>query len=153
MASSKQIPTADSPELGAIELLGVTLSDGVRWEQDGDYIFRSTEFDVIAAGSTFEEGLGLFGTSLIEFAIYLADIEDPAENEVEMLRAIQPRMTKIAARANALLDEAHAAEDTSAKPAPRKRAGTATRSRRSNDHDRRWQPTAKRRNSSRLSLA
>lgn len=155
MAGSKPTPTADAPELGAIELFGITLSEGERWEQDGDHIFRSTEVDVIVAAPSFEEGLARFGASLIQFAVYLAEIEDPAENEIEMLRLLQPRVAQIAARANAILDELQGQSPESA-TAPESRglqAGTATRRRSRGDHGRRWQPTAKRRSSSRLSLA
>lgn len=93
MASSTSVPTEDAPEVGAIKLFGIKLSDGERWEQDGDYVFRSTEFDVIAAAPSFEEGLRRFGSELLRFAAYLVELDDPADNEIEMLRALQPYLT------------------------------------------------------------
>jgi hypothetical protein len=132
-------PTEEAPELGVITLFGVTLSDGERWVEDGANIFRSTEFDVIAYGATFEEGLHRFGTALIDFMVYLADLADPAENERAMLRLLQRRVAQVAERGKAKVDEQACGE-----PA---RLATATRSRMRGDHASQWQTTAKRRDS------
>lgn len=147
-STQKNEPTEEAPETGAIALFDITLSEGERWVQDGDYVFRSTEFDVTAAGSSFEEGLHRFGTSLINFMLYLSSLEDPAENEVEMLRLLQPRVAKIAACGKTLADEL---QET--KPATPPRKATATRPRSRGDHASEWRTTSKRRNSRKPSLA
>jgi hypothetical protein len=148
MAHSARIPTEDAPEIGEIALFGIKLSDGERWEQDGDFVFRSTEFDVVTAGATFEEGLRRFGSELLRFAAYLVELDDLAENETEMLRAIQPRVLAILERAKAEADEG--CDDESART---RRPRTSTRERRRDDHASRWRPTSNRRTSTRLSPA
>jgi hypothetical protein len=148
MATPKPTPTEDAPELGAIKLFGIVLSEGERWVQDDDHVFRSTEFDVIAAAPTFKDGLHRFGSRLLEFMGYLAALEDPAENESEMLRLLQPRIVQIVERAKEQADEI--GEEA---PQRTRRTATATRSRQRGDHGSQWQPTSKRRTSSKLSPA
>lgn len=93
-------PTEAEPETGAVTFhIGVeevVLSEGVRWiEPDGCHVFRSLEFDVVAGARTFEEALSKFIDGIFEFAVYLGELEDPAENEEEMLHQLAPRLFRM----------------------------------------------------------
>jgi hypothetical protein len=74
----------------------IALSEGVRWvEPDGAHVIRSLEFDVIAGAPTFEEALSRFIDNLYDFAAYLGELEDPAENEEEMFHRLAPRLVQV----------------------------------------------------------
>jgi hypothetical protein len=93
-------PTEANPETGRARLRvgdqDIVLSDGMRWvEPDGEHVIRSLEFDVIAGGRTFEEALSKFIDSLFDFAAYLGELEDPAENEEEMFHRLAPRLVRL----------------------------------------------------------
>lgn len=92
--------TEAEPEIGCASLsVGnrtIVLSEGERWlEPNGDYVIRSLEFDVIAGGSTFAEALTKFIDGLFDFALYLGQLDDPAENEEEMFHRLAPRLLDV----------------------------------------------------------
>jgi hypothetical protein len=73
------------------------LSAGFWWrDEHGDYVIRSSEFDVIAGGGSFQEALHKFVRGVIDFAAYLGELEDLAENEEEMFHRLAPRIAKVA---------------------------------------------------------
>lgn len=147
----RQHPTEEAPELGALELAGVMLTKGEHWVEDGDFVFRSTEFDVIAGAPTFDAALREFGANVVSFVEYLAKLDDPADNEVEMVRLAVPRLAEIVSQLKAANE---ADEDEAECEAPSRRSlRTATRERRASHHASRWLTTPRRRNSSRLSRA
>jgi hypothetical protein len=92
--------TEAEPEAGCASLSidgrRIMLSEGERWmEADGHHVIRSLEFDVIAAGESFEAALSTFIDSLFDFALYLGQLEDPAENEEEMFHRLAPRVLEV----------------------------------------------------------
>jgi len=93
--STSALPTREHPEPGVYGIFDVEIARGEYWFEDGEYVIRSTEFDVIAAGPTFAEALSNFGDNVIAFAVYLAELADPAENEVEMLGLLAPRLVRL----------------------------------------------------------
>lgn len=75
--------------------MGIELSQGVWWmDESGDYVIRSTEFDVIAGGRTFDEALAAFNRNVVDFAVYLSELEERAENEEEMFHLLAPRVLR-----------------------------------------------------------
>jgi hypothetical protein len=86
----------DAPGLGTVECWGVSLTEAERWVEDGEWVIRSREFDVLGAGATFEDALERFGDNIIDFAVYLAELDDLGENEEEMLHALGPRVLRLA---------------------------------------------------------
>lgn len=86
--AAEQLPTKESPEHGAICLKGVVLSEVAYWVEDGDHVFRSTEFDLIAGDPDRDAAIGKF----VDYARDLVglytdlDIEEvtPAELEIAM---------------------------------------------------------------------
>lgn len=92
--------TEADPELGSASLsLGdaeIMLSAGERWvEPDGEHVIRSVEFDVIAGGATFDEALSKFIDGIFDFAVYLSELDDRADNEDEMFQLLAPRMLRV----------------------------------------------------------
>jgi hypothetical protein len=81
-----RIPTAEEPFLGDVALGGSVISEALYWVEDDQHVLRSTEFDVIADGATFDEALGRFVQNAEDFADYIADLGaaeiTPAEADV-----------------------------------------------------------------------
>lgn len=97
----REHPTEHEPSVGYAGLVvggeDVVLSDGCWWrDSDGSYVIRSSQFDVIAGGSTFEAALGAFVRNVLDYWAYLAELDDPAENEAEMFRLLSPRLARVA---------------------------------------------------------
>lgn len=64
-----------------ISLEGVLISEALHWVEDGHYIFRSTEFDVIAGATTSQEAIAKFIDKAEDLATYLAELAHDAEAE------------------------------------------------------------------------
>ena len=88
-------PTEETPERGVLTMFDVDLSEADYFVADGDHVIRSREFDVIAGGASFAEALDAFGAKLLDFAIYLGDLEHLAENEESMFHILAPRVMRI----------------------------------------------------------
>ncbi|MDQ8046445.1 MAG: hypothetical protein AAGC46_16170 [Solirubrobacteraceae bacterium] len=91
-------PTAESPGVGAISAFGVTLTEALHWVEHGCHVLDSTEFQVVVHAETFDEALEKLGDGVLSYAIYLAGLEDRAENENEMLAVLTPRVMEFAKR-------------------------------------------------------
>lgn len=99
--TARRVPTEQEPERGCATLrVGssqIALSEGLRWvEPDGQHVIRSVEFDVNVGAETFESALSKFIMGLCDFAVYLGDLEDRAENEEEMFHRLAPRVIRVA---------------------------------------------------------
>jgi hypothetical protein len=95
-----QAPTEAEPEIGAAMMCvgdhEIVLSEGARWiEPDGEHVIRSLEFDVIAGAPTFSDALSKFIDNIWDFVAYLAELEDLAENEMEMFHRLAPRLIRV----------------------------------------------------------
>ena len=92
MPSQRREPTEHNPEEGQIVLFDVVLSDVEHWIEDGDHVFRSLEFDVIAGAPDLRAAVWQFITKASGFAVYLDELEDLAENEHEMRDVLAGRL-------------------------------------------------------------
>lgn len=93
-------PTELEPEAGAacvtVGEQEILLSEGVRWlEPDGFHVIKSLEFDVIAGGETMEEAVDKFIANLFDFAVYLGELDERAENEEDMFHLLAPRLLRV----------------------------------------------------------
>ena len=95
-------PTAEHPELGEISMAGVTLSDVAYW-LDGDmHVFRSTEYDVIAADEDKHEAVHTFVSNSEEYAQFLADeTREPTVDDLRLALVILQRLVESYAAADA----------------------------------------------------
>jgi hypothetical protein len=91
-------PTEDEREIGCITWYDVRISDVEHWVEDGDYVFRSREFDVIAGAPSLDEAVQKFVQETRHYGQYLADLEDPGENETEQFQVLAPRIIEVAER-------------------------------------------------------
>jgi hypothetical protein len=99
-AEPRDEPTEANPSEGVAVVLinedAYLVSEGAWWRDEaGDYVIRSSEFDVVAGGDTFDEALGDFIREVIGYGGYLSELGSRAENEDEMLQLLTPRMFRI----------------------------------------------------------
>lgn len=107
--ATQEHPTEAQPSAGSamlsIEKHEVVLSAGIWWiEPNGDYVIRSVEFDVAAGGATFKDALAKFIDNVWEFGVYLAELEDRAENEEAMFDLLAPRLLRVSHELERRLD-------------------------------------------------
>lgn len=101
MPATADRPTADAPseqapENGCIGRFDVVLSEVEHWVEDGDHVFRSLEFDVIAGDPDKGRAITKFIDNALDFRDYLDGLEDRAENEDEMLQLLNSRFSRVA---------------------------------------------------------
>lgn len=65
---------ASDVETGELTNLGVTLTRGAYWTDEGNHIFSSTEFDVMAEGDTRDTAFDAFVENLLEHCSQLAEL-------------------------------------------------------------------------------
>lgn len=100
VARDRRAPTEAAPESGRAMLhvgdRAFVLSEAVRWmEPDGHYVIRSAEFDVIVGAPTFEAAFTKFIDGLFDFAAYLGELEDLADNEEQMFHILASRLVGV----------------------------------------------------------
>lgn len=93
-AEERSAPTDDRRQKGAASLCDVELSVAEYWIDGPDHVIQSLEFEVIAAADNFDQALARFLSGVIEYAVYLGELEDPAENEEEMFHRLSPRLAR-----------------------------------------------------------
>ena len=79
--------TAENPHVGSVGCYGVELSKVAYWREDGDHVFRSMEYDVIAADEDFYKAVHAFVRNSIDYARFLSEAEDRTGTDVEIGRA------------------------------------------------------------------
>lgn len=97
----RENPTEDQPSSGYAHFViageEFLLSDGCWWiDDDGEYVIRSSEFDVIAGGESFPHALAAFITNVLDYGVYLGELDELAENEEEMFHKLGPRLARVA---------------------------------------------------------
>jgi hypothetical protein len=65
---------ASGPEAGCVVVENVPLSQAEAWLEDGVYVIRSTEFDLLAEDEDFYEALGLFIDRAADYATALSEL-------------------------------------------------------------------------------
>lgn len=88
-------PSEETPEFGVISIADVVISQVAHW-MDGDlFVFRSTEFDVIAADEKRDLAIKIFIDNAQDYADMVGDLapEDLTQDEAETALLILRRMT------------------------------------------------------------
>ncbi|HTA98685.1 MAG TPA: hypothetical protein VK730_13715 [Solirubrobacteraceae bacterium] len=111
-----RVPTATSEESADLGRVSVSargeqcvLSDAAAWLEDGVFVIRSTEFDVMAEDEDFKEALDLFANRIFDYADMLGTLVSdnratPAERETlaDLSSRVIPWMTAVERASNRL---------------------------------------------------
>jgi hypothetical protein len=122
--------TADCPNEGAVVLAvdggdSVKFTDALHWEEDGEHIISSTEFQVSASGETFAEAFLQMVDNLLQEARSLGRLIEDAEaapNEREEALALFTRLQQLVETEE---KAQRRREEAAAKPFNRRRRGAA----------------------------
>ncbi len=96
-AHSAPVPTADQPEQGGILVAGVHLSDVLYWVEIDEHVFRSTEYDVLAADKDFAGAIAKFIANSEDYAQFIADLskqDDASREEADVALTLMQRFTE-----------------------------------------------------------
>lgn len=80
---------------GYASRVGIVVSEGERWVENGIHVVRSTEFDIIAGDEDFEVAVGKFIDMHEDLWSYLSSVEELTDNENETFLALAPRFLAI----------------------------------------------------------
>jgi len=97
-AATTSPPTADAPDLGVIGLGGVEISQVAYWVEDGEHVFRSTEYDVIGADLDFNRAVVKFIENSEDYARFIADRfkeNDASIDEAEVALTLIQRFAEV----------------------------------------------------------
>ena len=72
-------PTPGAPEYGEIRLRNLPLSSVAYWQEGDLHVFRSTEYDVVAADEDIDAAARIFAEKSEDYAAFIADPERGAE--------------------------------------------------------------------------
>lgn len=89
-------PTEDRPEFGVISVHDVPISQVAHW-RDGDlYVFRSTEFDVIAADEDLQKAIVVFVDNASDYADMVSELtaSELTQHEAEVAMLILRRLSE-----------------------------------------------------------
>jgi hypothetical protein len=94
--SNAPVPTATSEsdaDAGCVVVENVPISQAEAWLEDGVYVIRSTEFDLLAEDEDFDEALSLFIDRAADYATALSELisSHEATEDEERLAGILSR--------------------------------------------------------------
>ena len=89
------VPSEEASVLGCAEWLGVPVSEGERWVEDGVHVIRSTEVDVIAGDPDFDQAVEQFIQKVEDLFLYLSTVEELSDNENETYLRLAPRFLRV----------------------------------------------------------
>jgi len=98
MMSNAPLPTATSEanaEAGCVVVEDVPISQAEAWLEDGVYVVRSTEFDLLAEDEDFYEALGLFSDRAADYATALSELissHEATEDEERLAGLLSRRL-------------------------------------------------------------
>src|SRR5436305_14740678 len=89
--ASAHPPTHNTPEHGTILLGDIVLSHVAYWPEDGMHVFRSEEYDVLAAAESMEDAVRVFVQKSEDYAKFLSDA-DPTPDDLRLANVIYGRL-------------------------------------------------------------
>lgn len=87
-------PQDISSEHGELVNHGVTITHGVYWIDDGNHVFRSTQFDVFGEGDTRQAALDVFSDNMYDHLEHLYELvrsEQATAHELEAFVILSER--------------------------------------------------------------
>jgi hypothetical protein len=88
-------PTPDHPEIGMIGIAGLPTFEVEHWLEDGDYIFRSTEFELVAGAADMPSAIDRFVEGADDLWSILEEQDDLTANELELVSLIASRFRRV----------------------------------------------------------
>lgn len=90
-----------APEYGVIGMEGLPLSTVAYWQEDGMHVFRSTEYDVVAADADKQAAILAFVQQSEDYASFLASFAERTVDDLTISTMILRRLLDIYERAEA----------------------------------------------------
>ena len=142
-ANVHPVPSDDHRQSGIACLFDVELSAAEYWVDGAHHVIQSAEFEVIASATSFDGVLARFCGDVVQYALYLGDLPDRAENEEEMFHVLAPRITRAFQRLEVIEEQQAHSRVTALRAALRRTRNTG----------RAWLPSSEQRGSQVPSLA
>lgn len=92
------LPVSESPEEGVLTFYGVEVFPALYWVEDGDHVFRSTEFDLLAADRDQYVAIQKFIEMAEDLAGYYSDLTKAGratEAEADIALEILSRINEV----------------------------------------------------------
>ncbi|HEV3094970.1 MAG TPA: hypothetical protein VGY30_10705 [Solirubrobacteraceae bacterium] len=93
--STPTAPTEEHPERGYISIMGIAVFQVEHWIDAGEHIFRSSEFDLIAADPDLKRAVDRFVENAEDLWSFIAGQDEPSENELELASLLGSRFQPI----------------------------------------------------------
>lgn len=87
--------TADDPVMLELATDDSVLSRVAVWQESGDVVMRSLDYDVFASGSNLHEAILQFVIRTVDYANFLAD--DPTEDDSRVVAMLNSRVARVLA--------------------------------------------------------
>jgi hypothetical protein len=88
-------PTPDHPETGMIGIAGIPTFEVEHWLEDGDYVFRSTEFELAAGATDMSAAIDRFVEGADDLWSTLEEQDDLTANELELVSLLASRFRRV----------------------------------------------------------
>ncbi|HXQ21187.1 MAG TPA: hypothetical protein VN812_05895 [Candidatus Acidoferrales bacterium] len=87
--------TADLPEVGTICYAGIPAFEVEHWLEDGHYVFRSTEFELVAGDADMATAVDRFVEGADDLWNALEEQDDLTANELELVSLLASRFRRV----------------------------------------------------------
>jgi hypothetical protein len=88
-------PTPDHPETGMIGIAGVPTFEVEHWLEDGHYVFRSTEFELVGGAADMPSAIDRFVEGADDLWSTLEEQDDLTANELELVSLLASRFRRV----------------------------------------------------------
>lgn len=93
--SNPTAPTEEHPERGYISIMAVRAFEVEHWIDSDEHVFRSSEFDLIAADRDLQRAVDRFVEGAEDLWTFIVEQDDPSENELELASLVGSRFRPI----------------------------------------------------------
>jgi len=95
MAMTQDRTIEDLPEVGMICYADIPAFEVEHWIEDGDYVFRSTEFELVAGDADMATAIDRFVESADDLWSALEEQDDLTANELELVSLLASRFRRV----------------------------------------------------------
>jgi hypothetical protein len=93
--TAQDSPTAEHPEQGQICYAGIPAFAVEHWIECGEYVFRSTEFELVVGDPVMSQAVDRFVEGADDLWSFLEKQEKLTENELELVSLLASRFRKV----------------------------------------------------------